>query len=266
MISAQQVWLEYQLDNNRDDDLKRWRGDIATGDFLMWKTVLKSGDMKDIKQILDDHHNSPELSCTYNNKHNYTRWRRAEDLILKHTQPGDVIVDIGAGSHASIINMLINRAPDRKYLICDLTSPLLIAYYNLGKTHNVRYVNMKDFIPGKEKKILHDMLESHDCVLLPHHMCYMLFHVPTRSTFYNSYSLGEMEPREIDEYMDIISVTRSKLISENYWNFSNNSTCHLCNDEVTPVEYKVPGHMTCTYSRKPHVPTNNGARIVVYEP
>ena len=266
MISAQQVWLEYQLDNDRDDDLKRWRGDIATGDFLMWKTLLKSGHIPDITQMLQNHQQSPELSCTYHNRHNRTRWRRAEDLIIKHTKPGDVVVDIGAGSHATVVQQLLRSAPDRHYVICDLTSPLLLAYYNVGQHHDVKYVNMKDFHPGDVKKSMRDLIHGTKCLLLPHHLSYMLYHLPKGSTFYNSYSMSEMSDNERDEYMDIISLNQGRLISENYWSHSSTMSCHLCNTEVTPLEPSIPGHMSCTYHRDPHVPTNPGAKIVVYEP
>jgi hypothetical protein len=265
-FDAVHLWLEYCRDPHRDDDLKRWNGNITTGDFKRFKHALQSGHLPTIQHMLDNHMQSPELSCTYHNKHNHRRWRRAEDLIIKHTKPGDVVVDIGAGSHASMINMLLMSAPDRKYIICDLTSPLLLACHNVGTTHDVKYVNLKDFRPSDIQQSLMDLLNTHDCIMLPHHLCYMLYHVPIGSTFYNSYSFGEMSSDEVSEYMDIISVTQSQLISENYWNNSAQVQCHLCSGEVQPVEQSIPGHMSCTYQRDPHVPTNTGAKIVVYEP
>lgn len=264
-INHQQVWLEYTLDPDRDDDLTRWRGDIDTGDFKQWKRALQSGIMSDIKSMLDNHHQSPELSCTYNNRFNRTRWRHAAELIKKHTKPGDVVVDIGAGSHASIIERLLTRASDRRYIICDLTSPLLLAYYNLGQRHDVKYVNIKDIHPGDPHQSLLTLMDQHACVLLPHHLSYMLYHMPRGTTYYNSYSFGEMSDDELEQYMDIIGTTQGRLISENYWS-QQSTKCHLCNDDVVAVSGVVPGHMSYIENRDPHVPTNPGARVVVMEP
>jgi hypothetical protein len=263
MIDAFKVWLEYSVDSDRDDDLSRWNNAIDTGDFKLFKKALQGQDMSRIQHFLEHQDQSPELSCTYNNRYNRIRWRRAEDLILKWSDPGDVIIDIGAGSHANVIDRLITRAPDRHYVICDLTTPLLLAYYNLGKHHRVHYLNEKDIVDPQT--FLMDIIKKHDCLLVPHHMSYVFYDLPEHSVFYNSYSMGEMTSVEIDNYMDMVGTTRSKLISENYWDSGQYTKCHLCNTPVLPVKPFVPDHFHIVDQRDPHVPTNPGAKIVVYK-
>lgn len=262
MIDARKVWLEYRLDLDRDDDLARWNNAIDTGDFKRFKQALQSQDMGRIQHFLEHHGQSPEMSCTYNNRYNRIRWRRAEDLILKWSKPGDVIIDIGAGSQANVIDRLITRAPDRHYVICDLTSPLLLAYYNLSKRHQVHYLNERDIVGPQA--LLMDLIKQHDCLLVPHHLSQVLYDLPDHSVFYNSYSMSEMAAVEIDNYMDMVGTTRSKLISENYWDSGKHTKCHLCNTAVFPLKPFVPKHFHIVDQRDPHVPTNPGAQIVVY--
>lgn len=262
MIDAFKVWLAYRTDSDRDDDLSRWNNAIDTGDFKLFKKALQGQDMALIQHFLEHQDQSPELSCTYNNRYNRIRWRRAEDLILRWSKPGDVIIDIGAGSHANVIDRLITRAPDRHYVICDLTTPLLLAYYNLGKHHRVHYLNERDIVDPQT--FLMDIIKKHDCLLVPHHLSYVFYDLPSHSVFYNSYSMGEMSTTEIDNYMDMVGTTRSKLISENYWDSTTHTKCHLCNAPVLPVKHFVPDHFHIVDQRDPHVPTNPGAKIVVY--
>ena len=262
MIDAFKVWLEYRIDSDRDDDLSRWNNAIDTGDFKLFKKALQGQDMALIQHFLEHQDQSPELSCTYNNRYNRIRWRRAEDLILKWSKPGDVIIDIGAGSHANVIDRLISKAPDRHYVICDLTTPLLLAYYNLGKHHRVHYLNERDIVDPQT--FLMDIIKKHDCLLVPHHLSYVFYDLPSHSVFYNSYSMSEMNTIEIDNYMDMVGTTRSKLISENYWDSTTHTKCHLCNAPVLPIKHFVPDHFHIVDQRDPHVPTNPGAKIVVY--
>lgn len=265
MIEAPHVWLQYQLDHNRDDDLNRWRGDIDSGDFKRWKQALKSDDMSQIQSVLDQHATSPELSCTYMNPHNTTRWQQAVTLITQHTRPGDVVVDIGAGSHASVIMQLLTHAYNRHYVICDLTSPLLIAYYNLSREHRVKYVNLRDVMPGSGDLMRH--VRTHDCVMVPHHLCDMLTELPRGTTFYNSYSFGEMSNHEVLNYMDIVASVRGRLISENYYTRDPRrifTTCHLCDQPVSPIQDLIPDTFRQTGEQTPHVPTNTGAMITVH--
>lgn len=260
-VTASQVWLEYCLDPLRDDDTTRWWNAIDTGDFKRFKRALKDGDTDQIQTYLEQHHDSPEMSCTYANKHNDTRWQHAVDLIIRNTRPGDTIVDIGAGSHAHVINQLLERAPNRYYVICDLTTPLLLSMYNLSKKHRVRYLNPNDDTPHLNLK---QQIIKHDCVLIPHHMSYMLYQLKG-CTFYNSYSFSEMSAPEIDNYMDIVAVTESRLISENYWDSSQYTTCHLCDTPVLPLKTFVPRSFRLRHEQTPHVPTNPGALITIHD-
>lgn len=264
MIDAYDIMNEYGSDPKRDDDLNRWRGDLNHNDFRHWKRALNSLDPMEIQSMLDDHHLSPELSCTYHNRYNRIRWRRAEDLINKHTSMNDLVVDIGAGSHASIVDNMLHKYPRRKYIICDLVSPLLLAYYNLAKSgHNVRYIREDDI--SFDSQDLLKLLDKYDCLLVPHHMCDVLYHVPPHTTFYNSYSFSEMSTDEVEQYMDIIGTSQAVLISENYW-ARNDMTCHLCDEPVMPIHHMLPYGYSCKYNRQPHVRTNAGANIVVYTP
>lgn len=261
MIDAYDIIQEYDYDVKRDDDLSRWNGMINQSDFRHWKRALRSGCPDEVSAMVDQHHLSPELSCTYHNKYNRTRWRRAEDLINKYTDMKDLVVDIGAGSHASVVINMLNKYPRKKYIVCDLVSPLLLAYHNISKAgHNVKYIRQCDVECVAD---MYSLLRDHDCLMLPHHLCDMLYYVPAGTTFYNSYSLSEMSPDEVEQYMDIIGSTRGLLISENYWS-RNNMKCHLCNEDVMPVHHLLPFGYSCRYTRQPHVPTNNGARLVVY--
>lgn len=251
MIDAHDVCRVYASDINPDDDLKRWRGDITTGDFKKFKHALQQQHTSVVQHMLDNHHLSPVLSCTYANPHNHTRWRHARDLIIRHTRAGDTVVDIGCGSHASVINMLAHAAPDRHYVACDLTTPLLIAYHNLSKQHDVHYVTRS--------------LASNRINMVPHHMSDMLRSLPRGTTFYNSYSFGEMQVDELLEYLDIVASVDGRLISENYWDHVKHATCHLCDQPVQPIKPHIPQSFHLMEQRLPHVPTNDGAKIVVLD-
>jgi hypothetical protein len=251
-MTPSQLLTEYQIDQHRDDDMSRWRGDINSGDFKRWKHALQSGDVGQVKHVIDHHHESPELSCTYHNPDNITRWRHNTQLLSHHTTGQSVVVELGAGSHAQVAQMFLSTHAIRCYIICDLVSPLLLAYHNMSKHHRTHYVRSGD--------TLETLLDSYECILLPHHLCHKLYQL-SAATYYSSYSLGEMCDDEVQQYMDIMGMTSSKLISENY--MTGNGSCHLCDEPYTPLQSRVPHSSELLWKQSPVVRTNPGCEIQV---
>ena len=253
-MTPSQLLTEYQIDQHRDDDMSRWRGDINSGDFKRWKHALQSGDVDQVKHVIDHHHESPELSCTYQNPDNMTRWRHNTQLLSRHTTSQSVVVELGAGSHAQVAQMFMSSHDVRCYIICDLVSPLLLAYYNISNHHRTHYVRIGD--------TMETLLDTYECIMLPHHLCHKLYEV-SAATFYSSYSLSEMCPEEINQYMDIMSTTQSTLISENY--MTGNGSCHLCDEPYIPLQPYIPPTSTVRWRADPVVPTNPGSDIQIVE-
>ena len=134
--TATDILTEYHLDPHRDDDETRWRGDVTTGDFRMWKQALRSRNVESVQHILDNHSDSPELSCTYNHPWNESRWWYGANFVMNQSFEHEVIVEIGAGSHARVAQQVLLKKPTKCYIICDLVSPLLVAYHNISKPIN----------------------------------------------------------------------------------------------------------------------------------
>ena len=138
------------------------------------------------------------------------------------------------------------------YILCDLVSPLLLAYYNLSRDHDVHYVT-----PGDN---LETLITQHKCILLPHHLSNKLYTL-SGAIFYNSYSFSEMSEDEIRHYMDIIMTTRSRLLSENY--MTGHDACHLCGIKYRALEPYLPEQLKILARLKPPTPTNPGSEILI---
>jgi len=250
MIDASHVIQQYHADPARDDDRRRWSGNLNTGDFHLFKQALERGDTSTTQHMLDNYMCSPELSCTYDNPSNSTRWCYATELLQRFNVPGETIVEIGAGSHAPVVDQMLTNNPQTRYVVCDLVTPLLIAYHELSKQHDTHYMRSTD-------SLLYQT-QQHRCVLLPHHMIDQLYSLG-ECLYYNSYSLSEMSPNEQTHYMDVIGTTGSRLLSENY--MTGRGRCHLCNQQYTPMQLHVPEQLETCWTDTCAVPTNPGASI-----
>ena len=254
MITGQDVILEYALDIHRDDDLDRWGGEIGRGDFYRWKRTLQSGEADQVNYILDNHQLSPEMSCTYGDDNNEERWYNASKIINTHTSIYKNVIEIGAGSHARIAQHVLRNTDVQCYIICDLVSPLLLAYHNISKQYDVHYV--------RHGEPLETLIDQHRCILLPHHMTDELYKI-SAALYYNSYSLSEMSKDEITKYIDIILSTNSRLITENY--MFGSGRCHLCNNHYTPLQEYIPDTFNILYKSLPHHPTNPGSELLILQ-
>ena len=250
--TATDILTEYHLDPHRDDDETRWRGDVTTGDFRMWKQALQSRNVENVQHILDNHSDSPELSCTYNHPWNESRWWYGANFVMNQSFKHEVIVEIGAGSHARVAQQVLLKKPTKCYIICDLVSPLLVAYHNMSKHVQVHYVRPSDN--------METLVEQHDCIMLPHHLADKLYTM-SRAVFYNSYSLSEMSEHEIHHYMDIITTTSSRLLSENY--MTGTGKCHLCDEPYRALGDFMPSQLEVLASLGPPTPTNTGSQLLI---
>jgi hypothetical protein len=253
MRHASDILREYSIDPLRDDDVSRWYGNTSDGDFKLFKQALRSNDSAAVQQFLTDHDQSPELSCTYNHPHNHQRWWYGANMIENQTSGiNELVVEIGAGSHATVAHEILTRDCVKCYIICDLVTPLLLAYYNLSKNHQTYYVR-----PGDS---LETLIETYRCILLPHHLADKLYTLPG-SIYYNSYSLSEMSLDEIDHYMDIITTTNGRLLSENY--MTGNGACHLCGEPYRALGELMPRQLEVLASLDTPTPTNTGSQLVI---
>ena len=82
-----------------------------------------------------------------------------------------------------------------------------------------------------------------------------------RSVYYNSYSFSEMSNIEIQEYMDIIATTNSRLISENY--MTGNGRCHLCNVKYRALEHYIPTQLKIISKNRPTTPAGAGSEVII---
>lgn len=244
----------YHEDDYRDDDCQRWNGSIAAQPFTDWKQALGTKDENRVNELLTHHHEDPVLSCTYDHEWNATRWWYGSNLVINQTSDTDVVVEIGPGSHATVAgHVLQSRYSTVKcYILCDLVSPLLLAYYNLSKDHDVHYVT-----PGDN---LETLITQHKCILLPHHLSNKLYTL-SGAVYYNSYSFSEMSEDEIHHYMDIIMTTRSRLLSENY--MTGNGACHLCGIKYRALNSHLPKQLNILARFKPPTPTNAGSEVII---
>ena len=125
MRHASDILREYSIDPLRDDDVSRWYGNTSDGDFKLFKQALRSNDSAAVQQFLTDHDQSPELSCTYNHPHNHQRWWYGANMIENQTSGiNELVVEIGAGSHATVAHEILTRDCVKCYIICDLVLKL----------------------------------------------------------------------------------------------------------------------------------------------
>ena len=249
---SEQIINLYHNDPLRDDDENRWNGATTEDEFARWRHALKSRDVTAVEHILYTHHHHGDLNCSYEHAWNDIRWQKGATMLMNHTSCKDVIVEIGAGSHATVARLTLTNSRPRCYIICDLVPVLLLAYYNISKNYKTHYVT-----PGDS---LETLIEHNECIMLPHHMINKLYEV-NRAVYYNSYSFSEMSDIEIREYMDVITTTNSRLISENY--MTGTGRCHLCNVKYRALKHYIPTQLKIIYKNVPTTPAGAGSEVII---
>ena len=249
---SEQIINLYHNDRDRDDDKNRWNGATTENEFAHWRQVLKSKDVSAVEHILQTHHQYNDLNCSYEHDWNDLRWQKGASLIMKHSSCKDVVIEIGAGSHATVAGLVLANSKVKCYIVCDLVPVLLLAYYNISKNYKTHYVTSGDS--------LETLIEHNECIMLPHHMADKLYSL-NQSLYYNSYSFSEMSDIEIREYMDVILTTNSRLVSENY--MTGNGRCHLCNVKYRALKHYIPTQLKIISKSVPTTPTNPGSEVIV---
>ena len=254
----EEISLIYTTNKYRDLDENSWRGTTNTGTFKILKNTLRGGGTP--KHILKNVDQYSDLTCEFNvpSSDHLVRYYSDRHRLEKYTTSKDVIVEIGSGGAAGTASKFLSRNKIKCYVICDLSTVLLVSYYNLTST----FPKLKIHYLRPEDK-LEEVYDKYDVVLVPQYDADKLRNIPVK-LFYNAYSLSEMCESEIAEYMDIIQSTGQYFISENYLG-PKEGKCHICDGPYLPLKEFIPDNLKIIKQEDPISPgTDYEIRPVIH--
>ena len=249
----------YNTNMYRDLDDQSWRGTTNTGGFKLLKNALRT-NVSEVNNILKNVNQYPDLTCEFNVPSSDHQARYCYDCrrIEKYVNVDDVIVEIGSGGAAGTASKFLSRNKIKCYVICDLSTVLLVSYYNLSSTFPTLKIHYLQ--PGDK---LEEVYDKYDVVLVPQYDADKLRNIPVK-LFYNAYSLSEMCESEIAEYMDIIQSTGQYFISENYLG-PKEGKCHICDGPYLPLKEFIPDNLKIIKQEDPISPGNGcGERAILH--
>ena len=125
----------------------------------------------------------------------------------------NIFLEIGSGGSASVIFQLLKKYNSNinSILICDFTHILCLIYYNLN--NNLKNIKIL-FYNKSHKQEINNLIDKYDIILISTDSINDFINVNI-DLIYNSYSLSEMTPGDINNYLKFIANTSKYFISEN---------------------------------------------------
>ena len=236
MTVFEEISSIYNNNKYRDLDEKSWRGTTGIGNFKNLKSTLRRNHP--VENMLKNFRKYTDLSCEFNIpiQEHMKRYYRDALRLEEYIHEEDVIVEIGAGGAAGTALKFLSRNKIKCYVICDLSTVLLVSYYNLTTS----FPELKIHYLRPEEK-LEVVYNDYDVVLVPQYDADKLRKISVK-LFYNAYSLSEMCESEIAEYMDIIQSTGQYFISENYLG-PKEGKCHICDGPYLALKEFIPDNL-----------------------